>query len=95
MDDHLEDTLEAGRGLCDPALARLLCEEGPTRIREMDSWEGRLGAGGRTHRPGHRSRPRRPRCCYVDILNTGPAVAATLRAASRGPTRSGASPALS
>ena len=25
--------------------------------------------------PGHS----RPRCCYVDFLNTGPAVAATLR----------------
>ena len=79
VDDHLEDTLEAGRGLCDPALARLLCEEGPTRIREMDSWKvGWAREGGRIAQvtaPGHR----RPRCCYVDILNTGPAVAATLR----------------
>ena len=39
VDDHLEDTLEAGRGLCDPGLAALLCEEGPVRIREMDSWK--------------------------------------------------------
>ena len=79
VDDHLEDTLEAGRGLCDPALARLLCEEGPTRIREMDSWKvGWAREGGRIAQvtaPGQR----RPRCCYVDILNTGPAVAATLR----------------
>ena len=42
---------------------------------------GRLGARGRAYRarciaPGHD----RPRCVYVDFLNTGPAVAATLRA---------------
>src|SRR2546421_238182 len=35
---HYADTLTAGRGLCNPALARLLCEEGPRRIREMDDW---------------------------------------------------------
>ncbi len=78
-EDHLEDTLEAGRGLCDPGLAALLCEEGPVRIREMDSWRvGWAREGGRIAQvtaPGHRRR----RCCYVDILNTGPAVAATLR----------------
>src|SRR5262252_4105489 len=27
---HLLDTLQAGRGLCDESLSRLLCEEGPT-----------------------------------------------------------------
>ena len=80
VDDHLKDTLEAGRGLCDPGLAALLCEEGPTRIREMDSWKvgWARDEGGRIAQvtaPGHRRR----RCCYVDILNTGPAVAATLR----------------
>ena len=79
VDDHLEDTLEAGRDLCDPALAALLCEEGPTRIREMDSWKvgwaREDGHIAQVTAPGHKRR----RCCYVDILNTGPAVAATLR----------------
>ena len=79
VEDHLEDTLEAGRGLCDPGLAALLCEEGPVRMREMDTWKvGWAREGGRIAQvtaPGHRRR----RCCYVDILNTGPAVAATLR----------------
>ena len=78
-DAHLEDTLAAGRGLCDPGLAALLCGEGPARIREMDSWRvGWARESGRVAQvaaPGHRRR----RCCYVDILNTGPAVAATLR----------------
>jgi succinate dehydrogenase/fumarate reductase flavoprotein subunit len=77
---HLDDTLAAGRGLCDEALAAVLCEEAPARVHEMDDW--RVGwarrPGGHIAQvtaPGHG----RPRCCYVDFLNTGPAVAATLR----------------
>ena len=35
---HLEDILTAGRDLCDENLAALLCEQGPTRMREMDDW---------------------------------------------------------
>jgi succinate dehydrogenase/fumarate reductase flavoprotein subunit len=77
---HLADTLEAGRGLCDERLAAILCEEAPIRIREMGEWQvgwarhdsGRIA---QVTAPGHS----RPRCCYVDFLNTGPAVAATLR----------------
>jgi succinate dehydrogenase/fumarate reductase flavoprotein subunit len=77
---HLDDTLAAGRGLCDEKLAALLCREAPLRIREMAEW--RVGWARRDNgriaqvtAPGHA----RPRCCYVDFLNTGPAVAATLR----------------
>jgi succinate dehydrogenase/fumarate reductase flavoprotein subunit len=77
---HLADTLAAGRGLCAEALAAALCGDAPARIREMEEW--RVGwarrADGRIAQvaaPGHS----RPRCCYVDVLNTGPAVAATLR----------------
>ena len=81
---HLADTLAAGRGLCDPALSRLLCEDGIECILEMDRW----GVGWARHTgtdagkikqvqaPGHD----RPRCVYVDFLSTGPAVSKTLRA---------------
>ena len=77
---HLADTLESGRGLCDPGLAERLCCEAPERIREMDGWGvgwARRSGGSiaQVAAPGHD----RPRCCYVDFLNTGPAVAATLR----------------
>jgi succinate dehydrogenase/fumarate reductase flavoprotein subunit len=77
---HLADTLEAGRGLCDETLAGVLCEEAPIRIREMGKWQvgwARRDSGriAQVTAPGHS----RPRCCYVDFLNTGPAVAATLR----------------
>jgi succinate dehydrogenase / fumarate reductase flavoprotein subunit len=76
---HYDDTLAAGRGLCAEPLARLLCEEGPDCIREMDAWgvgwarrDGRIV---QAQAPGHD----RPRCVYVDFLNTGPAVSKTLR----------------
>jgi len=77
---HLADTLAAGRGLCDPALSRLLCEDAPECIREMELW-GVGWARNRKHirrvqAPGHD----RPRCVYVDFVNTGPAVSKTLRA---------------
>ncbi len=76
---HYEDTLRAGRGLCSEPLARLLCEEGVDAIRLLESW----GVGWardpdhlrQVHAPGHD----RARCVYVDYLNTGPAVAKTLR----------------
>jgi succinate dehydrogenase / fumarate reductase, flavoprotein subunit len=78
---HYRDTLTAGRGLCNPALARLLCEEGPDCIRQMDAWgvgwARRDGHIAQAHAPGHD----RPRCVYVDFLNTGPAVSKTLRTA--------------
>ena len=78
-EDHLADTLAAGRGLCDATLAEVLCRIAPERMREMDAWGvGWARSDGHIRQvtaPGHR----RQRCCYVDFLNTGPAVAGTLR----------------
>ena len=77
---HLKDTIAAGRGLVNEPLARLLCECAPARIREMDRWGVGWARDGshlaQVHAPGHD----RNRCVYVDFLNTGPAVARTLRA---------------
>ena len=76
---HFADTVKAGRGLCNEELSALLCEEGPKRILEMEHWGTRWarenGHIKQEMAPGHSRR----RCCYVDFLNTGPAVAATLR----------------
>ena len=79
-ENHLEDTLVAGRGLCDETLAELVCHDAPIRMREMENWRvgwarGESGRIRQVMAPGHGV----PRCCYVDFLNTGPAVAATLR----------------
>ena len=89
---HYQDTLTAGRGLCNEALSRLLCEEGPECIRELDSWGvGWARKGGKitsAFAPGHD----RPRCVYVDFLNTGPALSKTMRTVlhkTPGITRSG------
>ena len=78
---HLKDTLNAGRALCDEGLAELLCARAPAAIRQMDEWNvGWARHADRRMRqveaPGHD----RPRCVYVDFLNTGPAVSRTLRA---------------
>jgi succinate dehydrogenase/fumarate reductase flavoprotein subunit len=79
VDLHLNDTLKAGRGLCNEELSRLLCHEGPKRILEMEQWGTRWarenGHIKQEMAPGHSVK----RCCYVDFLNSGPAVAATLR----------------
>jgi succinate dehydrogenase/fumarate reductase flavoprotein subunit len=77
---HLEDTLAAGRGLCNENLAELLCEGSPKRIRELGSWnvnwarrdDGRIN---QVKAPGHS----RQRCVYVDFLATGAAICAALR----------------
>ena len=76
---HLSDTLAAGRGLCDARLSRLLCEEGPECILEMDRWGVGWARDGDTIRAAHAPGHDRPRCVYVDFLNTGPAVSKTLR----------------
>jgi succinate dehydrogenase/fumarate reductase flavoprotein subunit len=77
---HLADTLTAGRGLCNEELSAVLCRDGPDRIREMDQWKvgwarGENGRMRQVMAPGHQLH----RCVYVDFLNTGPAVAKTLR----------------
>ena len=76
---HLADTIEAGRGLCNEELSAILCREAPDRILEMDEWKTNWarndGHMTQVMAPGHGVQ----RCCYVDFLNTGPAVARALR----------------
>ncbi|MGE3158941.1 MAG: FAD-binding protein, partial [Xanthobacteraceae bacterium] len=77
---HLEDTLSAGRGLCNKTLAALLCEESPNRIRELADWKvdwarSEDGKINQVKAPGHS----RKRCVYVDFLRTGAAICAALR----------------
>ena len=77
---HLEDTLSAGRGLCNENLAELLCEGSPKRIRELGEWKvnwarSNDGKINQVKAPGHS----RKRCVYVDFLSTGAAISAALR----------------
>jgi L-aspartate oxidase len=43
---HLQDTLVAGDGLCRPAAAKVLVEEGPERIEEVIAWGKQLDRHG-------------------------------------------------
>src|SRR6201987_219931 len=68
-----------GWGAARAPRAGRLCEEGPDCSLEVDAWgigwarqDGRIV---QAQAPGHD----RPRCVYVDFLNTGPAVSKTLR----------------
>jgi L-aspartate oxidase len=38
FDKHIEDTLIAGDGLCDPEVVEIVVKEGPERIREIIEW---------------------------------------------------------
>lgn len=35
VEDHIADTLDAGAGLCDPEVVRIVVTEGPQRVREL------------------------------------------------------------
>ena len=35
---HMQDTLAAGAGLCDPAAVQVLTEEGPQRVAQLIQW---------------------------------------------------------
>jgi L-aspartate oxidase len=39
---HIEDTLIAGDGLCNPAIVEMVVKEGPDRIREIIEWGARF-----------------------------------------------------
>ncbi len=39
---HLEDTLEAGDGLCDENIVKIVVEEGPVRVQEIIDWGARF-----------------------------------------------------
>lgn len=52
IESHVQDTLTAGDGLCDPVAVRTIVSEGPERLREVMAWgarfdteDGHLGLG--------------------------------------------------
>jgi L-aspartate oxidase len=42
FEKHIEDTLDAGDGLCDEAIVQLVVREGPDRVREIIDWGTRF-----------------------------------------------------
>ncbi len=59
FDAHIADTLQAGCGLCDPDIVRLVVENGPPQLKELTDWgtdfdqiDGKIDTtleGGHTH----------------------------------------------
>ncbi|MBL4698971.1 MAG: L-aspartate oxidase, partial [Phycisphaerales bacterium] len=53
IESHIEDTMTAGAGMCDPEAIELVCRQGPDHIREIIDWgmkfdlnkDGELNAG--------------------------------------------------
>lgn len=43
---HFEDTVAAGRGLCDEAAVRVLVTDGPARVRELLAWGASFDSAG-------------------------------------------------
>jgi L-aspartate oxidase len=43
---HIEDTLDAGDGLCDEEIVRIVVEEGPERVKEIIEWGARFDQNG-------------------------------------------------
>ncbi|MEY3052880.1 MAG: hypothetical protein RLY31_2665 [Bacteroidota bacterium] len=42
FEKHIQDTLTAGDGLCDPRIVELVVREGPERVREIIEWGARF-----------------------------------------------------
>ena len=78
--------------------SRLLCEEGPECIREMDGYGASLGAPRRHLQPGHGARASTGRAASTSTCSHRPAVSKTLRTAvnaTRGIRNVGRSPRTS
>ncbi len=43
---HIDDTLDAGDGLCNEEIVRMVVEEGPERVRELINWGARFDKDG-------------------------------------------------
>src|SRR5690606_22616006 len=42
FEKHIEDTLIAGDGLCNPEVVEIVVKEGPERVRELIEWGARF-----------------------------------------------------
>jgi L-aspartate oxidase len=79
FEQHAADTIAVGRGLCDPAAVRVLVEEGPARISDLERMGVRFDrdAAGR-HRLGREGGHSRRRILHAGGAATGAAIAQAL-----------------
>ncbi|MEP6641974.1 MAG: FAD-binding protein, partial [Gaiellales bacterium] len=78
-EQHAADTVEVGRGLCDPIAVRVLAEEGPARIADLERMGVRFDRdpAGR-HRLGREGGHSRRRILHAGGAATGAAIAQAL-----------------
>ena len=83
VDAHVLDTLRAGAGLCDPAAVRVLCEEGPARVRDLIRFGVDFDRDESGVTRGLEAAHSRPRVVHAGGDATGAAVEAALVATVR------------
>jgi len=80
---HLEDTVAAGAGLVDEAAARVLCDEGPARIRELAALGTPFDLSGGTFALGREAAHSANRIVHAGGDRTGARLEQALLAAAR------------
>ena len=80
---HLEDTIAAGAGLVDEAAARVLCDEGPARIRELAALGTPFDLSGGTFALGREAAHSANRIVHAGGDRTGARLEQALLAAAR------------
>ena len=77
-DIHFEDTIAAGRGLCDEDAVRVLVTEGPARVRELTEWGAAFDSHDGVPVAGREAAHSRKRIVHANGDQTGAEVARTL-----------------
>ena len=82
-DRHFADTIEAGAGQADPAAVRVLCDEGPARVRDLIRFGVEFDRGESGLERGLEAAHSRPRILHAGGDGTGAAIEAALVATVR------------
>src|SRR5690242_19035921 len=77
---HLQDTLNAGDGLCDPDAVKVLVEEGPEKIEELIQWGTEFDRDGTKLAFGREGAHSRNRILHAHGDSTGREIARALYA---------------
>jgi L-aspartate oxidase len=77
---HLQDTLSAGDGLCNPEAVKTLVEQGPERIEELIAWSNHFRRDGTKLTFGQESLHSRHRSLHAPGNSTGTEILRVLRA---------------
>src|SRR5437879_11318216 len=80
---HLQDTLNAGDGLCNPEAARVLVEDAPGRIEELIQWGTEFGREGTKLTFGREEAHSRNRILHAHGDSTGREIFRTLLAKAK------------